>query len=148
MPPAVTNSANAAFQQYSGLAAAATGSSVSPGGCIVSQIVAGGPIPTLVGLDAGAITLTGPSGAVTLGSQFGIKGAYTASLQADAIPPSGGTFTFRGAGGADVGPFTSALNLSSPLLNWTNQNGRSGRQQDAGAAGHLDREATREPTSS
>ncbi|MBI2684692.1 MAG: hypothetical protein HYX27_00135 [Acidobacteria bacterium] len=118
----VTNSANAAFQQYGGLAAAATGGTVSPGGCIVTQVVAGGPIPALVGLDAGTITLTGPAGlSVTLPSQFGLKGAYGAILPASAISTAGGMYTFRGSGGADVGPFTSTLSLSSPLLSWTNQ---------------------------
>jgi hypothetical protein len=73
-----------------------------------------------VGLDTGAITLNGPSGVpITLKSQ-GIKGAFYATLAADAIPSSGGTFTFKGAGGKDVGPFTSVLNLTSPLLTWTN----------------------------
>jgi hypothetical protein len=41
-------------------------------------------------------------------------------LPANAIPSSGGTFTFKGSGGADVGPFTSTVTFSSPLLSWTN----------------------------
>jgi hypothetical protein len=54
---------------------------------------------------------------VTLASQFG--SAFYANLAAGAIPQSGGTFTFKGSGGADVGPFTVTINLS-PLLTWTN----------------------------
>jgi hypothetical protein len=57
---------------------------------------------------------------VTLTSQLGIKGASFALLADGAIPSSGGAFSFRGTGGADVGAFTSNLSLS-PLLSWTNQ---------------------------
>src|SRR5262249_32618563 len=74
------------------------------------------------GLDTGAITLTGPNGLdVTLGPQLGIKGAFFSQLSDSAIPSTGGSFTFKGSGGADVGSFTSTLNLSNPLINWTNQ---------------------------
>ncbi|MCU1339212.1 MAG: hypothetical protein JWO19_4793 [Bryobacterales bacterium] len=117
---ATSNSANAAFQKYSGLLAAATGLMVSPGGCVVGPVVPGGQL-ILVGLDAGTITLAGPAGlAVTLGSQFGIKGAFTATLAVGSIPSSGGTFTFKGSGGADVGSFTTTITLSNPILTWTN----------------------------
>ena len=68
-------------------------------------------------LDAGSVRLTGPNGlsaalAPTLGGVF-------AALSGTDIPQSGGTFTFTGLGGKDVGAFTATLNLS-PLLNWTN----------------------------
>ena len=68
-------------------------------------------------LDAGSVKLTGPNGlnatlAPTLGGLF-------AALSATDIPQSGGTFTFTGLGGKDVGTFTATLNVS-PLLNWTN----------------------------
>jgi len=116
----VTNSANASFQKYTGLLASATGQIVSPGGCVVGPII-GASVPSLEGLEAGTISLTGPAGlAVTLASQFGLKGAFTASLAAGAIPSSGGTFTFHGSGGTDVGSFTTAITLANPLLTWTN----------------------------
>ncbi len=116
----LTNSANAAFEQYTGLYPSRN--PVSPGGCILTQDPTPVPFPNIVGLDTGAITITGPTEpAVTLKSQ-GIQGAFYAILPADAIPSSGGTFTFQGAGGKDVGPFTSTLTLASPLLTWTNQN--------------------------
>ncbi len=115
----LTNAANAAFEQYSGLYPSRN--PVSPGGCLLTQGLTPVPFPNIKGLDTGAITFTGPSEpAVTLKSQ-GIKGAFYAILLADAIPSSGGTFTFQGAGGMDVGPFTSTLTLTSPLLTWTNQ---------------------------
>jgi uncharacterized protein (TIGR03437 family) len=117
----VSNSANAAFQRYSGLLAAATGPIVSPGACVADPVIAG-DLPGLDGLDAGTITLAGPGGlAVTLASQFGIKGAFTAVLAAGAIPGSGGTFTFKGSGGTDVGSFTTSVTFTNPLLVWTNQ---------------------------
>jgi hypothetical protein len=119
----VTNSAGAAFFKDTGLLAGATGrgDNLSPGGCGVYPIITGGR-PTLVGLDAGSVTFTGPAGlAITLAPDFGgLKGDYGATLAAGVIP-SGGTFTFTGSGGADVGPFTSTLTIASPNFNWTNQ---------------------------
>jgi uncharacterized protein (TIGR03437 family) len=118
----VTNSANANFQKYTGLLASATGQIMSPGGCVVGPII-GASVPSLEGLEAGTITLTGPAGlAVTLSPQLGLKGYSGATLAAGAIPASGGTFTFHGSGGTDVGSFTTAITLSSPLLSWTNMN--------------------------
>jgi uncharacterized protein (TIGR03437 family) len=119
----VTNSANASFAKISGLLAGATGRGgvVSPGGCWVAPVIAGGPL-TVTGLDAGGVNLTGPAGLdVSLPPQLGIKGVFGATLAGGAIPSSGGTFTFKGLGGADVGPFTSTVILSSPMLTWTNQ---------------------------
>jgi len=113
----VTNYADAAFEKYTGLYAPST-NLVSPGGCIVRDLTPP-PIPGITGLDPGTITLTGPGLSVTLASQFGIKGAFYAPLAAGAIPQSGGTFTFNGSGGADVGSFTSTITFS-PLLTWTN----------------------------
>jgi uncharacterized protein (TIGR03437 family) len=119
----VTNSAGAAFFKDSGLLAGATGrgDNLSPGTCAVYPIITGGQL-TIVGLDAGSITFTGPTGpAIPLPIQLGIRGEYGAILAAGGIPSSGGTFTFTGSGGADVGPFTSTLTMSNPLFNWTNQ---------------------------
>jgi uncharacterized protein (TIGR03437 family) len=118
----VSTSANAAFQKYDGLLAAATGQLVSPGGCVVGPLIAGGTL-SLTGLDAGNITLSGPSGlSVTLAALSGFKGVYSANLADGAIPSSGGAFTFQGSGGVDVGQFTSTVTLSNPILAWTNQN--------------------------
>jgi uncharacterized protein (TIGR03437 family) len=115
----ITTSSDAAFEKYTGIYTPTN--SVSPGGCIVNNLTPV-PIGNITGLDVGAITLTGPSGlSVTLASQFGIKGAFYANLPAGALT-SGGTFTFKGSGGTDVGSFTSTFTLASPLLTWTNQN--------------------------
>ena len=115
----ITSSADAAFEKYTGIYTPSQ--SLSPGGCIVNNLT---PVPVgnLTGLDAGVITLTGPSNlAVTLASQFGIKGAFFSMLPVGAIPGEGGTFTFHGSGGADVGSFTSVITFTNPLLTWTNQ---------------------------
>lgn len=113
-----STAANAAFEQYAGIY---SGSNfVSPGNCILNDMT---PVPVgnITGLDPGTITLTGPSGLqVALPSQLGIKGAFTAILSETAIPQAGGTFTFTGSGGADVGSFTTTFNLA-PLIVWTNQ---------------------------
>jgi uncharacterized protein (TIGR03437 family) len=119
----VTSIADAAFAKISGLLAGATGRGgiISPGGCWVAPTIAGGPL-TVAGLDAGGVNLTGPAGLdVSLPPQLGIKGVFGATLAGGVIPSSGGTFTFKGLGGADVGPFTSTVILSNPLLTWTNQ---------------------------
>ena len=115
----ITNSTDAAFEKYTGLYAPSN--ALSPGGCIVNNLT---PVSVnFTGLDPGTITLSGPSGlAVTLGSQFGIKGAFFAMLPAGSIPQSGGTFTLKGSGGADVGSFTSTIAFSNPLLTWTGGN--------------------------
>ena len=118
----VTNTAGASFLTYTGLLAGASvrGDNLSPGSCDVGPIITGGTI-TVVGLDAGSVTLTGPAGlAITLAPQYGgVTGDYGATLAAGVIP-SGGTFTFNGSGGADVGPFTATLTISNPNFNWTN----------------------------
>jgi len=114
----ISSGADAAFEKYTGIYSPAN--SVSPGGCIISDI---NPVPVgaITGLDVGTITLTGPSGLdVTLGPQPGIKGAFFADLPSGAIPKSGGTYTFKGSGGADVGSFNVSLTFANPLLTWTN----------------------------
>ena len=110
-------SAAAAFVKYTGLSYDPP-NSVSPGGCILTGPA---PIPGVTGMDPGAISLTGPGGlSVNLRSLPAFRGNLVATLPAGAIPATGGSFTFTGTGGADVGSFTSTLNLSNPLLTWTN----------------------------
>jgi hypothetical protein len=50
-----------------------------------------------------------------------MTGLYGISLATGGIPSSGGTFSFTGSGGADVGSFTSSVTLSNPIFKWTNQ---------------------------
>jgi uncharacterized protein (TIGR03437 family) len=115
----VSDSADASFEKYNGLTAAATGLQVTEGGCTVGSLVAGGAI-SLAGLDPGAIKVTGPGGlSVALTQQ--VKGSFYGALPASSIPATGGALTFTGTGGADVGSFTTTLTWTNPLFNWTNQ---------------------------
>jgi uncharacterized protein (TIGR03437 family) len=120
----VTNSAGAAFDHETGLLAGATGRAgiLTAGGCWVAPAVAGGRL-TIAGLDAGSLSLTGPGGlAIPLPPVGAVDpGGYGGALAAGAIPSSGGTFTFTGTGGADVGKFTAALTFSNPIFKWANQ---------------------------
>jgi hypothetical protein len=45
---------------------------------------------------------------------------YSLSPPTSFFPSSGGTFTFQGTGGPDIGPFTVTVSDPSPLV-WTNQ---------------------------
>ncbi|MGD1091097.1 MAG: hypothetical protein ABSB35_03785 [Bryobacteraceae bacterium] len=117
----VSDVASAYFEQVAGTSYAGSGP-VSLGGCSLTQTVVGSTPPTVTGLDAGTITVTGPSGGpVTLTAEPGLTGLYFTQLPAGAIPSSGGSFTFNGAGGAVVGPFMATVNFPNPLLSWTNQ---------------------------
>jgi hypothetical protein len=115
----LTNSAGGTFEAYTGLYS--PNQPVSPGGCIVDYLKPA-TIGSITGLDPGTITVTGPNGlSLTLPpSQLGINGMFAATLSSTAIPETGGTFTFKGSGGADVGPFTAVVDFSDPLLSWTN----------------------------
>jgi hypothetical protein len=111
----VMNLADGGFAKYTGVYTPPY--SISPGGCIVTYLT-----PSSVGvqlLDPGMIQLTGPGGlSVPLAPTLG---GYYANLDSSPIPLTGGTYTFTGAGGSNVGPFTSTLTLTNPLLTWTNQ---------------------------
>jgi uncharacterized protein (TIGR03437 family) len=129
----VTTSASAAFYHETGLLAGATGRAgiLTAGGCWVAPSVAGGPL-TIAGLDAGSISLTGPGG-LAVALPLLDPGGYGVDLAASAIPSSGGTFTFTGTGGADVGPFTAALTFTNPVFNWTNQSASATVNRAAGS---------------
>lgn len=102
---------------------------VSPGGCIIRQTK--GSVLSITGLDAGTITLKGPNGLdVTLQHTLGIVGAYNATLPT--IPSTGGTYTWTGTGGSGVGSFSSTLNLSNPLMIWTNPEAAASVDPSAG----------------
>ena len=113
------SNAGADFNQVSGgLSSSSGGGLTSIGSCSVNQTVTGGSTGSnSTGLDAGTISVTGPSGTQALTE---IKtGEYGAELSSGFIPTGGGTFTFTGAGGKDVGAFTATVNYTNPLT-WTN----------------------------
>ncbi len=103
----------------------APNSVVSLGSCFVSTPAGGGgPIPTITGLDAGTITVTGPAGSQPLTEVANPltnapTGAYSAQVANSFLPPTGGAFTFTGSGGKDVGSFTASLSFGN-ILTWTN----------------------------
>ena len=114
----ISNNTDGAFETYSGIYS--PGRTLSPGGCYVGPVISS-RFSALAGLSAGNITLTGPNNlSVALGPQLGIKGAFEAVLSSTAIPSTGGTFTFTGSGGSDVGPFTATVTLSNPLMTASN----------------------------
>jgi hypothetical protein len=118
-----TNAAIANFQNTQGTQYSSGFGFVSIGSCIVLLPGSGGsstPFQT-TGLDAGTITLTGPTeGPLTLMTNPFAKGSYFGQLDAAFIPDSGGAFSFNGSGGNDVGSFQVVVNFPNPLLNWTN----------------------------
>ena len=122
-PNGVAVNADAAFEKIGGLLASATGRGgvISPGGCAVYPVVAGGPLTIISGLDPGSVTLTGPGALSVILPSQGIKGAYGANLAATAIPSTGGDFTFKIPGGADVGAFSSTVTFTNPIMTWTNK---------------------------
>jgi uncharacterized protein (TIGR03437 family) len=107
----------ATFQSVTG--ASFTGSAPSIGSCSLSQTIATGATKSL-GLDAGSITLTGANSTASFTSNPVVAGSYLAQLASGFIPSTGGSFTFTGTGGADVGSFHASVTFPNPLLTWTN----------------------------
>ena len=102
-------------------------SSVSVGGCYVTQFVGGSGGGSAVlagytGLDAGAqLTVNGPTGARTMPKLSQVPGTYGAQLNSQGTTYLGnGTFTVLGDGGADVGAFQVPIN--GTVVNWQNNN--------------------------
>jgi uncharacterized protein (TIGR03437 family) len=127
------NSAGGGFTRYTGYQldglSQAQAQVTSSGACIVAHVQssdqAGLTPATAGGLDAGAVTLTGPAGSglsnqaltqdatsldyyLNLGGSFPVPGAVNANLVA-------GTYSLAGAGGRDVGKFNTQITLGSPL---------------------------------
>jgi uncharacterized protein (TIGR03437 family) len=116
----VSDTASAIFYRYPTAAIVSAESNAnipSIGSCVVLTTAGAGTEPT--GLDAGTLTLTGTPGTVPLPGLSGYPGLYEATLPASAIPASGGSYTFTGTGGKDVGAFSTTLNFPAPLV-WTN----------------------------
>lgn len=122
------NYAGADFFNEQGASQASGNGLVSIGNCIVSQYSGSTEtsVYTTTGLDAGTISVTGPSGTVQLTAApnpngSAATGEYYAQLSNTFIPATGGTFTFNnGTGGKDVGAFTVTVDYTNPL-NWTNE---------------------------
>ncbi len=114
------STAGANFVQVGGAQSTNGGGLNSIGNCYVSQSVIGATAPaTTTGLDAGTVTVTGPSGTQSVPAITSQPGTYDAILPAGFIPAGGASFTFTGTGGKDVGAFTATVKYSNPLT-WTN----------------------------
>lgn len=95
---------------------------ISIGSCTVSETTSSSSSSTATGIDAGpSITLTGPLGNIDTLPESSTKGTYKVALPPDAIPSTGGAFTFTGTGTGTVGPFNATLTFPTPILTWTNQ---------------------------
>ena len=120
-PNGTGNSAIANFSKTTGANFGSSSSIISLGSCNAIETVTGGA-GSSTGLNAGtSIGLTGPAGSYTLNQSPAGVGNYIAQLPAGAIPSTGGSFTFTGTGGSDVGGFTATVTMPNPLLTWTNQ---------------------------
>ena len=121
------------FLKYTGFqlsgAASANVTSYTSGSCTVSTYTSGtsSVVVTTTGgtyLDAGAVTLNGPSGSnltntaltetnnsyeLIIGTNIPIPGAVNGNLVA-------GTYSLKGAGGKDVGPFNASVTVGAPLV--------------------------------
>jgi len=105
---------------------------VSYGSCVVSTHVSGQATPpptaTVQYLDAGAITVNGPGITGTKPIAKSSPGAgillYSLILDNTATTLAAGTYNFTGAGGPDVGSFTTSYTMPTPFA-WTNQSSLS-----------------------
>lgn len=82
----------------------------SEGSCSVFPSGSGFPLESP--LDAGAVQLTGPAGALNLGTE---GDEYLVQLPSGSLTGNPGMYAFSGAGGKDVGAFKVSLNVQSPL---------------------------------
>ena len=124
----VTDTATGVFDSYtwSQLAESRGGLGVSVYGACTVFTFSGSDTSTLnvdpvapTYLDAGTLSLAGPAGQTPIPATA--KGSYSAKLGTNttALYFSPGAYTVTGAGGADVGPFTSTLTVPAPFT-WTN----------------------------
>ena len=126
-----TNSISGAFTRISGFQLGSSGtsnvSSNQIGTCTVSTVTSGagssGSGGSATILDAGTVTVTGPAGS-SLNSTPLNKSSNTYSLantEGFSIPGQvnfslpAGTYTVNGAGGADIGTFTTSVTIGTPL---------------------------------
>ena len=131
----VMDLAFANFQSLTGFGfgSGAGSGSISIPGCIVNETVgAGGVNGTTTGLDAGTITVNGPTGSAPLMSFPQAPGSYFAQLPSGFVPATGGTFTFHGGGTPAVGLFDAMVTFPNPLLTWTNQDAAATVTRSAG----------------
>jgi uncharacterized protein (TIGR03437 family) len=112
--------ADAIFQSVQTTTSSTVSGLTSLGSCTLATGIASTTgTTTSTGLNAGTITVTGPTGTATLTAIPTVTGDYAAQLPSGFIPASGGTYTFKGSGGTQVGAFSVSVAYTSPLV-WTN----------------------------
>jgi uncharacterized protein (TIGR03437 family) len=112
--------ADGVFQNVQTTSSSTVTGITSVGSCTLTTSALGGTVTsTSTGLNAGTITVTGPSGTQTLSAIPTVAGDYIAQLPSGFIPASGGSYTFAGTGGSQVGSFSVSVAYTSPLV-WTN----------------------------
>ena len=100
----------------------------SPNGCVVSQSLFEPGFAPETELNGGNVTVSGPVGPpVALVQGF-------ASLPPTFIPATGGSFTFQGSGGPDVGGYMANTVLPNPPWSWTNQSAAATVTRSSGLA--------------
>ncbi len=116
-----TNIADGVFQNVQTTSSSTVSGLTSVGSCTLttSSTILTAPTSTSTGLDAGTITITGPAGSQTLTAVPSLPGDYVAQLSSGFIPATGGSYTFTGTGGAQVGAFSVSVSYANPLV-WTN----------------------------
>lgn len=120
------------FTRYTGFqlsgAATANVTSLTSGSCTVTTVTSSTSTVTTTGsgteLDAGALTITGPAGSnlsntamtetdnlysINITNLPFLTGGVNGSVVA-------GTYTIKGAGGKDVGPFSAQVSIGAPLV--------------------------------
>lgn len=113
------------FERITTTSASAPTSILSLGSCFISLPGSvAGSLPTITGLDAGTLTVTGPAGSQTLSElknplTNALTGDYSMQVANSFLPATGGSFTFTGSGGADVGAFSASVSLGN-VISWTN----------------------------
>jgi len=125
------DSISGGFSQLTGFQLAAAGTAtvteITSGSCVVFHVTSTGTataIGHVTDLDAGTVTITGPSGTNLNKQQLGeTSNIYYYSIGTEGITIPGqangsilaGTYNLIGAGGNDVGPFNTSITIGSPL---------------------------------
>ncbi|MGA3205955.1 MAG: hypothetical protein ABSF12_25960, partial [Bryobacteraceae bacterium] len=137
----LTTGADALFYGYPATTPTSNsgGGVTSIGNCSVTTTALNvtGTAATPTGLDAGAVSIQGPTGTQQMTKLVipnePATGEYYLQPANSFFPPTGGTFTFTGTGGADVGSFTASISYTNPMV-WTNMSGIASVTRASGQA--------------
>ncbi|HEY4365328.1 MAG TPA: hypothetical protein VGN17_30480 [Bryobacteraceae bacterium] len=114
-------SASGGFTKYTGTQLSAIPANIqtliTQNGCIVGQGTGGASgVGAGIGLDAGAVTLTGPSGSsITSLALTELNNAYSLTPLPSGAKLVAGNYTLNVAGGTDVGKTSAAVSIPNPV---------------------------------